>query len=128
MTCLLDTHTLLWIVSDDFRLSETAKRVYLDAANTMLVSMACLWEIAIKVSLKKLTIPGSVSDFIASHVLGNDIGLMEIRHQHLAGLEHLPWHHRDPFDRLLICQAMYEDVPLLSGDPAFDAYPVKRIW
>jgi len=128
MTYLIDTHTLLWIVTDNPRLSKKVKSLYLNPANRMFVSIACLWEITIKVSLKKLTIPGSVSDFVTDHVQGNDMRLLDITRHHLAVLEHLPWHHRDPFDRLLACQAMHEKAALLSEDAEFDRYPIARIW
>ncbi len=128
MNCLLDTHTLLWIMSDDKRLSENAKIQFLEKGNTIYLSMASIWEISIKVSLNKLEIKTSLETFVEKHIIENDILLLNIEPAHVYPLEKLPFHHRDPFDRLIVSQAIYEKMPIISSDKNFDLYSVKRIW
>lgn len=128
MRYLLDTHTLLWIVNDDPQLSNKAKNIFLNNENDIFASMASVWEMAIKISLKKLEIPGTLSDFVKEHIRGNKIDILSIELNHLYQLENLTYFHRDPFDRLIICQAIVENIPILSNDKAFDDYPIQRIW
>ena len=128
MRYLLDTHALLWIVNDDPQLGDKAKNIYLHDENDIFVSMASIWEIAIKISLKKLEIPGILSDFVKEHVRGNKIDILPIELNHLYQLENLTFFHRDPFDRLIISQAIVENIPVLGNDIAFDDYPIQRIW
>jgi PIN domain nuclease of toxin-antitoxin system len=125
---LLDTHALLWIVADDPQLSSQVKNIYLDEENEILTSTASIWETAIKISLKKLEIPGTLAEFVKEHVRGNKIEIMPIELKHLYQLENLSYFHRDPFDRLIIAQAIVENIPILSNDKAFDDYPIQRIW
>jgi len=128
MNCLLDTHVVLWILSDDRRLSENAKIQFLEKENTIYLSMASIWEISIKVSLNKLEIKSSLETFVEKHIIGNDIHLLNIELEHVYPLVKLPFHHRDPFDRLIVSQAIYEKMPIISSDKNFDLYSVKRIW
>jgi PIN domain nuclease of toxin-antitoxin system len=128
MKFLLDTHALLWILSEDKRLSEDAKNEYLNRENTIFLSMASIWEMSIKISLNKLKLRNSVEKIVEEHVVGNDIKLLRIESSHIYPLQKLPFYHRDPFDRLIICQAMYEKMPIISSDKNFDLYSVKRIW
>lgn len=128
MRYLLDTHTLLWIVDDNPKLGNKAKSIYLNEKNDIYTSIASVWEIAIKSSLKKLEIPGTLSEFVREHVRGNKIDIMSIELTHLYQLENLTYFHRDPFDRLIISQAIVENIPVLSNDEAFDDYPIQRIW
>lgn len=128
MKYLLDTHTLLWIVNDDPRLSKKAKNVYLNSENLILFSIASLWEMAIKIGLKKLSIDEPLKEFIQIHIKGNDIKFLNIEVPHILVLENLAYHHRDPFDRLVVAQSIHEDLPILSSDKIFDFYPIKRIW
>lgn len=128
MEYLLDTHALLWIVTDDNQLSTKAKKLFLDEKNEIFISTASLWEIAIKVSLNRLKLGQSLTDFYYKHVIGNKIQLLDIKVEHLAVLEALEFYHRDPFDRLIICQAMVEEIPVLSSDKIFSKYPIKRVW
>jgi PIN domain nuclease of toxin-antitoxin system len=128
MNLLLDTHALLWIVAQDRRLTENARTLFLDTSNTILFSVAGIWELAIKRSLGKIELSDGLSDFVHKHILGNDIGILSIRLDHLYQIENLPFHHRDPFDRLIIAQALVEKIPILSADESFDFYPVNRIW
>lgn len=128
MEYLADTHTLLWIVTDDNKLSSKVKKLFLDEQNEIFISVASLWEIAIKVSLKRLELGQSLNDFYLNHIIGNKIRLLDIKVEHLSALETLKLHHRDPFDRLIICQSMVEKIPILSNDKVFSKYPIKRIW
>jgi PIN domain nuclease of toxin-antitoxin system len=128
MKLLLDTHAFLWFVLGDAQLSSTAKSSILDAANMKLVSPASYWEIAIKISLKKYTLHEPYEAFMQRGIFGNGFEILPIEPKHTAVLTTLPFHHRDPFDRLMIAQAMVEQMPIVSGDPAFDAYSVYRLW
>jgi PIN domain nuclease of toxin-antitoxin system len=116
MTLLLDTHSFLWFWWDDPQLSETAKQTICDPTNRKLVSTASCWEIAIKVSLKKLDLGAPYRGFIHQHMVRNNFELLQIADEHLAGLVDLPFHHKDPFDRMLIAQSLYEQIPIVSAD------------
>jgi PIN domain nuclease of toxin-antitoxin system len=128
MRVLLDTHSFLWFMSGDEKLSSTARAILDDIENEVLVSMASLWEIAIKTSLGKISLERKFEDLIPQQLISNEIGVLPIRLQHLAVLTDLPFQHRDPFDRLIIAQAMAEELPILSRDPAFVDYPVQVFW
>ena len=128
MKCLLDTHVLLWILSDDKRLSVNAKNKFLDPKNMIYLSVASIWEMSIKISLKKLKLKTSLEKIIDDYVIGNDINLLSIESSHIYPLQKLPFHHRDPFDRLIVCQAIYEKMPIITSDKNFDLYSVERIW
>ena len=125
---LLDTHTFLWMTSEPDRLGTTARDVIESAESRLILSVASVWEIAIKASLGKLELPSPVGRFIEEQLADTRSILLEVRAQHALGVENLPWHHRDPFDRLLVAQAAFEKLALLSRDSAFDAYPVERVW
>ena len=125
---LLDTHALLWFLADDARLGDAARATIENPATTVLASTASLWEIAIKHSLGKLALARPFDDLFPAQLEANAIDLLPIRPDHLATLIGLPMHHRDPFDRLLIAQALTERVPLLSRDAAFADYSVAVVW
>ena len=128
MKYLLDTHTLLWIIADDPRLSKKVKNAYLNSENLIFFSVASLWEIAIKISLKKLSIDEPLNDFIQNHIKANDIKFLNIEIPQILLLENLAYHHRDPFDRLIVAQCIHENITILSSDKIFDLYPIKRVW
>lgn len=128
MKLLLDTHAFLWFIMDDPALSSEAKRLIEEPENDIILSVASLWEMAIKVSLGKLTISQPFEPFITSQLTANAITLLNISTSHAAVVATLPFHHRDPFDRLLIAQAMVEQLPIVSTDPEFDSYRIKRLW
>ena len=128
MILLLETHTMLWFFWDDPQLSAVAKGLIEDPANRKLVSVASCWEVAIKVSIGKLSLGEPSQTFLEREIPGNNFELLPISLQHATGVETLPFHHRDPFDRLLIAQALLENVPMVSADVAFDPYPVTRLW
>lgn len=128
MTLLLDTQALLWFLLDDARLSNNARSLMTDPANDLFVSPASLWEIAIKISLRKYTLPEGFAEFMERQIAENHLTILPISVKHVAVVATLPFHHRDPFDRLLVAQAMSENVPVLSADRVFDLYPVTRTW
>lgn len=128
MRLLLDTHSFLWFVTEDPKLSTSARRIIATGSNELLLSVACVWEIAIKVSIGRLPIPGPLDTFIPEQLRINRIGLLPIELKHIFEVTRLSLHHRDPFDRLLIAQALTEGLPIVSADPAFDSYSVQRLW
>jgi PIN domain nuclease of toxin-antitoxin system len=127
MRLLLDTHTFLWFVNDSPRLSASAKTL-LESDVDLLLSIASVWEIAIKSSLGKLALPISFDKFIPQQLALNDVEILQISLSHLNVVATLTMHHRDPFDRLLIAQAIAEKIPLVTADFAFDAYAIIRKW
>jgi len=124
---VLDTHTFLWFIDGDAALSPYARQLIEDRTNERLLSIASLWEMAIKVSLRRLTLRLSFTDLVTEHVYGNAIELLEIRPNHLDILTTLPFHHKDPFDRMIIAQGQAENIPIVSRDPAFDDYAIRRL-
>jgi PIN domain nuclease of toxin-antitoxin system len=128
MKLLLDTQALLWFLTNDARLSRAAKSAIEDDANQSHVSIVSLWEIVIKVSLGKLRLPAPFSDIFPAQLQRNGFRLVPIEMRHLATLESLPYHHRDPFDRLLIAQAQSDDFSVVTNDSAFSSYLPKLIW
>ena len=128
MNLLLDTHALLWFLNDDPLLRVTAKALIEDPSNRKFVSIATCWEIAIKVGLRKLDVGEPATTFLPRELAANHFDLLGIELRHATFVETLPLHHRDPFDRLLIAQAMMEAVPIVSADVAFDPYGVRRLW
>jgi len=125
---LLDTHAFLWFWWDDARLSKSASLAICDASNRKLISPASSWEVAIKVSRKKLDLGAPYRGFIHMHMVRNNFESLPITDDHMAALVELPFHHNDPFDRMLIAQAFEERISIVSSDVQFDAYGVKRIW
>jgi PIN domain nuclease of toxin-antitoxin system len=125
---LLDTYTLLCIITDDLKLSKKVKMLFLDPKNVIFISMASIWEIAIKVSLGKLKMENTLEEFVELHIVGNDIKILNLSLSHLELLEKLPFKHRDPFDRLVICQSIYENIPIITSDKAFKKYKVDSVW
>jgi PIN domain nuclease of toxin-antitoxin system len=128
MRLLLDTHAFLWFVLKDAKLSAAARALILDPNNEVLLSPASCWEIAIKVSIGKYTLPEPFGVFMPREISNNQFDLLEIEVAHTAVVAALPFHHRDPFDRLLVAQALAEKIPLISADPVFDAYGLTRLW
>ena len=121
---LVDTHALLWWLADDPALSAAARAAIADGANEPLVSAASLWEIAIKQSLGKLTVPHDLPETIASE----GFAVLAVDAQHAWRVRELPLHHRDPFDRLLVAQALTQQIPIVTTDPQFAAYGVNVRW
>ncbi|HEV7517108.1 MAG TPA: type II toxin-antitoxin system VapC family toxin [Thermoanaerobaculia bacterium] len=127
MRFLLDTHIFLWFIGGSERLRDPARTLLVDPENEALLSVASLWEIAIKVNLGKLTLERPFEELIPEQLSVAEIDRLPIRMEHLATLSKLSLYHRDPFDRLIIAQAIAEGVPVLSSDPEFRKYPVQVI-
>ncbi len=127
MRYLLDTHVFLWLACDDPQLTPAARAIFIDNEQECFLSAASVWEMAIKSSLGKLSIATSVPHLVRGGI-ERGLRLLDVTADHAYLIERLPFHHRDPFDRLLVAQAMHEGMPLVSRDAQLDAYPVKRIW
>ncbi len=128
MKILLDTHTFIWWDSDPAKLSPTALTLISDKSNELLFSVASVWEMQIKLKLGKLNLKLPLAEIIEGQQRGNKIQLIPIMLEHVLELENLPYHHKDPFDRLLIAQAIVEGAALVSNDPEFPKYPAKALW
>lgn len=127
MNLLVDTHALLWFAGGDERLSPTARAAIEDSRTPVFVSMASWWEIAIKCNLGKLVLDDPLDRFISKR-LAEGFRVLPIETPHLCELKDLAFHHRDPFDRLLIAQAIHENMAVCSSDDHFALYPIKVIW
>ena len=127
MNLLLDTHAFLWFVAGDQRLSANARQALEAADAELFLSAASIWEMAIKSSLGRLTLPLPLDEYIAEKLI-QGVRVLPVDWTHAAAVEKMPFHHRDPFDRLLIAQATAENLPLVSADPELRAYKVKLIW
>jgi len=128
MKLLLDTHAFLWFVSNDPRLGTAAARSIRERSNQCLVSVASVWEMGIKTSLGKLFIARPLREFISREMTINALTPLPVSVEHAIAAAELPFHHRDPFDRLLVAQALTESASFLSGDAALDPYGINRIW
>jgi PIN domain nuclease of toxin-antitoxin system len=132
MRVLLDTHACLWALQGDSQLSATVSRIITDSGNESLLSVASLWEMAIKVrkgTLKVNTGSQPFAQTILRDLRAARIGLLDIAPNHALAVSILPLNgHKDPFDRLIVAQAMIEGMPLLSRDTRLDQYGVQRIW
>ncbi len=128
MRLLLDTHTLIWFFAGDSKLSATARIIIEDEDNNKLVSIASIWEMAIKESKGHLNLSLPLHEYIAQKLSLEDFNLLNINLDHLSQIVTMPFYHKDPFDRLLIAQARMEGIPILSKDSAFDACSINRLW
>lgn len=128
MKVLMDAHVFLWFVNGSSQLSAHARTIIEDPANDKFLSMASIWEMAIKISIGKLSIAQPFEQFIPHQLQINGFEMFEIKFDHLSKASQLPFHHRDPFDRLLIAQSLAEQMPIISVDPVFDSYSVQRLW
>ncbi len=128
MRVLLDSHTFLWFIYGDPKLSGRAREVIESDDNQRLLSTASLWELSIKASLGKLRLTLPMTELVNEHVIGNAMSLLTIDPGHLDVLTTLPFHHKDPFDRLIISQGLAEGIPIVGKDRIFDAYGVERLW
>jgi PIN domain nuclease of toxin-antitoxin system len=127
MKALLDTHTFLWAIAEGGKLSRRAQQIY-TGPNDLWLSVASVWEILIKTKAGKLPMPEPVGPYLIKKLAQNQIELLPITLDHVLKIESLPPHHRDPFDRLLIAQAIKEKWPIITADPWFERYPVEVIW
>lgn len=128
MNLLLDTHTFLWFTAGNPALSKAARSSIEDENNNLYLSAASLWEIAIKISLGKFELSEPFEILIPQQLAENEIELLAISIAHTAMVVSLPFHHRDPFDRLITAQAKVEQMTVVSVDAVFDAYQAARLW
>lgn len=128
MRLLVDSHTLIWAVEEPSRLSPAATTALQDPTNDLLVSAATIWEIAIKVGVGKLTLSAPYRDWMDRAIADLGLTLLPVTVEYADAQTLLPWHHRDPFDRLLIAQARIEAISIVSADVQFDAYGSSRVW
>jgi PIN domain nuclease of toxin-antitoxin system len=128
MKVVLDTHAFLWWISDDDRLSTSARSIIGNRENELYLSAATGWEIAIKAKLGRIHLPGKVDSFIAKQLELNDIYSLPIHMSHALNVYNLPNYHRDPFDRLIISQTQLEKMSILTMDPQIARYGVKVVW
>src|SRR5262245_39058548 len=127
MRLLIDAHSLLWAVDDPTRLSPVATTALKDPANELFVSAVTVWEISIKVGVGKMTLSAPFRDWMNRAIADLGLTLLPITVEYADAQAALPWHHRDPFDRLLIAQALTESIPIVSADALFDAYGITRV-
>jgi PIN domain nuclease of toxin-antitoxin system len=127
VTLLVDTHAFLWFMAGDARLSTTARRAIEDEDRGWCLSAASVWELSIKSSLKRLVLPAPAADYIAEKVQAG-LRVLSVEWVHAAVVEHLPFHHHDPFDRLLVAQAQIERLAIVTSDPVFRRYGVRVVW
>ncbi|MDA3918384.1 MAG: type II toxin-antitoxin system VapC family toxin [Deltaproteobacteria bacterium] len=128
MPALLDTNAFLWFISGSDRLSGNARDYMVDFDNELVLSAASLWEIAIKTSLGKLELLSPFDQLIPVQLQKNAIDVLPIELDHLSVIINLEFHHRDPFDRLIIAQGITEQIPVITSDAMFAKYPVEVIW
>ncbi|MEK6608398.1 MAG: type II toxin-antitoxin system VapC family toxin [Myxococcota bacterium] len=128
MRCLIDTHAFIWILTADPRLSVGARRCFHTRANEFFLSAASVWEMAIKTSLGRLALGVDLDHLVRKEAPARGIAHLPVEPEHALAVAALPFHHRDPFDRLLVAQARLEGLRLLSADAALDKYGVPRIW
>lgn len=128
MRLLLDTHTFLWWVEDAPALSKKARQAVANPDNECLLSLVSCWEMAIKLRLGKLKLANRIERFIPEQLSVNGFRQLEIDFRHVARVATMPFHHRDPFDRLLVAQAKEEKLAIVSANAVFQKYGVKRIW
>ena len=128
MSLLLDTHAFLWFLLDDPRLSVRAGTLIADPLNVIEISPASYWEIAIKIRIGKYILPEPYQVFMEREIVTNDLRILPIEPRHTALLTTMPRHHNDPFDRLLVAQAIVEGISIVSADVMLDRYGVSRLW
>lgn len=125
---LVDTQAFLWWVNGSPRVPRRVGRLFGDSGNELLLSMASCWEIAIKTSLGKLRLPQPPGAFLPLQLQANGMALLDISFSHVARVAELPFHHRDPFDRLIVAQPLVDGLPVVTADPVFTKYGVRRVW
>ena len=128
MRALLDTHVFLWWITNNPKVSARARDFIRDPRNRISLSVVGAWEIVLKARVGRLSISGDVAKFVENHLQYYDFAVLELRLAHLIRFYHLPAHHRDPFDQLLVAQAQVENLPLLTGDAQIAKYDVEVIW
>ncbi len=127
MKALLDTHTFLWAIAQEGKLSRRAQQIYTGSTDLWL-SVVSVWEILIKVQAGRLPLPEPAGPYLVKKLAKDKIEVLPVTLNHVLRTESLPLHHRDPFDRLLIAQSIEEGWPIITADPLFARYPVEVIW
>ena len=128
MKVLLDTCAFLWITTDDAQLSESARQIFKNPNNEIFLSSVSVWEIIVKNGIGKLPLPSLADEFIASQRIKHEIDSLPLTEKAVFHLNKLPNHHKDPFDRMLICQAIEHDLTILTSDSLIVQYPVNTVW
>jgi PIN domain nuclease of toxin-antitoxin system len=128
MRFLIDTHVFLWFINGDNRLSQSVRKAIEGEENEVLLSIASVWEIAIKTNVGKLGLAKPFAELIPEQIIENEIELTPISMDDLKVVALLPLHHRDPFDRLLIAQALVQEIAIASDDSSFKQYGVQLLW
>lgn len=128
MRLLLDTHTFLWFLREPEKLPQQVLVEIESAGSEAVVSLVTLWEIAIKASLNKLYLPKAFDELFPQAVTDSGLGLLQLHSRYICGVSRLPWHHRDPFDRLLVAQAGAESLTLVTCDPQLARYGIPLLW
>ena len=128
MKYLLDTHSLIWFFAGHPNISNKVREIMEDDNHQKLISLVSVWEMGIKQSKGKFNLSLPLEDYINNKIKLEDFDLLPIKLNHVSLITSLPFHHNDPFDRLLIAQSIIENIPILSKDIAFDAYDVNRLW
>ena len=128
MRYLVDTSTLLWYLASDKTLSAENRALIDEPTNIAFVSVATLWELAIKFNIGKLASPYTFDEIVDVYLSRYNFTMLAIHVSHLKRYRTLPLHHRDPFDRLLIAQSLVEGIPVITSDAAFDRYAIQRVW
>ncbi|BAU12686.1 hypothetical protein LEP3755_32170 [Leptolyngbya sp. NIES-3755] len=128
MNLLLDSHVLIWLDVDPDALSARVRELLTDENNVWVASVVSVWEIQIKLQLGKLSLNLPFPELIENLQTTSDLQILPIELSHIWALEGLPNHHRDPFDRLIIAQAIATQLPIVSADSKFDRYPIDRLW
>lgn len=128
MPTLLDTNAFLWFISGNDRLTDNARNYITDINNELVLSIASLWEIAIKTSIGKLELLKPFDQLIPDQLEKNSIEILPINLNHVSAIINLEFHHRDPFDRIIIAQGLTEHMPVITSDAIFCKYPIDIIW
>ncbi|BFU96565.1 MAG: twitching motility protein PilT [Nitrospira sp.] len=128
MKCLLDTCTFLWIIADAKELSGAVRETFANPVNEIFLSAVSVWELSIKHSLGRLPVPGMINRFVAEQREHHQITPLPLHEGAALHLHKLPTLHRDPFDRMLVCQAIEHDCVLLTPDPLLTQYPIRTLW
>lgn len=128
MNLLLDTHTFIWWVDEPEKLSSNALQALEDENNHLFLSLVSIWEMQIKIQLGKMKVNLPLKDLVESQEQANGLEILAITREHIFALDSLPFHHKDPFDRLLLAQAIIENISIVTEDQKVSAYSVSVLW
>lgn len=128
MNLLLDTHVLLWMHDEIEKLSKSVRDALTVTENALYISTASIWEIQVKFKSGRLKLAKPIDEILDEQIAANDLSILPLDRNHAVNVINLPSTHKDPFDRMIISQAMVEDMTILTADPKFSEYPVKLLW